>query len=478
MLDLDAGVHFDEVKQAVLIHEELDGAGVGIADILEGLDDAAAQLVAHARGQGHGRGLFHQLLVAALDAALALAKMQDVSVAVAQHLKFDVPWPFDKFFEVGRRGLRRHSAPRLRAVSQEGSSSSMARTTTHAAPADPAMAESEAQPYRPPLIIKASARWRGRGMRVGARHGGTAAFLGNCPQRGRQNAFGVPRRLLRKIYRTGHGTSNFRCWATATENVLHLGERECSIQRRHQKLVEESPSMALTRACATSWAAGVVKALKNIGYSQPAGTVEFLMERTACLLHRNERPHPGRASRHRTGHRRGPHQVAESALPRRKLADAVGPVEISRPQHRCRVTPRIPSPSCLPPDDHHVSDARWHGVRWIPPPTPDAVIPPYYDSLIAKLIVHGRDRSEASRACAAPSRCLSSRASKLRSHCTSASLTEPDFAAGRLNTHFLDRPAAGIRQVTGPADVHPLSATLCNTRCGLAQYVGPFPSPD
>src|SRR5438309_3433265 len=89
-----------------------------------------------------------------------------------------------------------------------------------------------------------------------------------------QQSFGIPDVYFEKfVERPRH--IEFQVLGDRHGNVLHLGERECSIQRRHQKLVEESPSMALTPELRDDLGRRVVKALKNIGYYN-AGTVEFL----------------------------------------------------------------------------------------------------------------------------------------------------------------------------------------------------------
>ena len=90
MLHLDAGVHLDEVELAVLVHEELDGAGVLVADVGEAAAEGLADLLAHlGRDLQRGR-FFNQLLMAALDGALALEERSHVAVLVGQHLELDV----------------------------------------------------------------------------------------------------------------------------------------------------------------------------------------------------------------------------------------------------------------------------------------------------------------------------------------------------------------------------------------------------
>ena len=111
VLDLDAGVHLDEVELAVLVHEELDGPGVPVADVLHASLDGLAHLGAQFGRDHETGGLFDELLVAALDGALALTQAEDVAVLVGENLELDVAGALDEFFEVevtvaeGARGL-------------------------------------------------------------------------------------------------------------------------------------------------------------------------------------------------------------------------------------------------------------------------------------------------------------------------------------------------------------------------------------
>ena len=99
MLDLDAGVHLDEVELAVLV-QELERAGAAVADRAAGLDAAVAHELALPRGDAGGGRFFDDLLVAPLHRAVALAQVDHVAVGVRQHLEFDVPRPLQEFLHV------------------------------------------------------------------------------------------------------------------------------------------------------------------------------------------------------------------------------------------------------------------------------------------------------------------------------------------------------------------------------------------
>ena len=100
MLDLDAGIHLDKVVVALLIPQEFHCPGATIANFPQCLGHARSQLLSGLRIHG-GRGrLLNQLLVAPLDAALALAQMHDATVAVSQHLELDVARPFDELLHI------------------------------------------------------------------------------------------------------------------------------------------------------------------------------------------------------------------------------------------------------------------------------------------------------------------------------------------------------------------------------------------
>src|SRR3954471_13854377 len=146
------------------------------------------------------------------------------------------------------------------------------------ADSDAAIPEAERIGY--PVIIKASAGGGGRGMRV-VRNRDELVPAFETARNEAQQAFGVPDVYLEKfIERPRH--IEFQVLGDQHGNVLHLGERECSIQRRHQKLIEESPSPGITAHKRAELGSQVVNALRKLGYSN-AGTVEFLMDEDGSM---------------------------------------------------------------------------------------------------------------------------------------------------------------------------------------------------
>ena len=153
---------------------------------------------------------------------------------------------------------------------------------------------------------------------------------------------------------------------------MHLGERECSIQRRHQKLVEESPSPALTPKRRDELGRKVVEALKKIGYTN-AGTVEFLMDEDGSFyfIEMNARiqvEHPVTEMVTDVDLIKAQIRIAAGE----KLEDAVGPGRISRPQHRVPHQCRRPrdlralAPDASPRSRFPAAPA----CAWTPPPMP------------------------------------------------------------------------------------------------------------
>jgi acetyl-CoA carboxylase biotin carboxylase subunit len=304
--------------------------------------------------------------------------------------------------------------------------------------ADAETAASEAQRIGYPVIIKASAGGGGRGMRmVRSREELLPAF--ETARNEAQQAFGVPDVYLEKfIERPRH--IEFQVLGDRYGNVQHLGERECSIQRRHQKLVEESPSPAITPQVRADLGRQVVGALTKLGYTN-AGTVEFLMDEDGSMyfIEMNARiqvEHP--VTELVTGVDLIKSQIRIAAG--EKLEEAVGPVEFRGHSIECRINAE--DPETFVPSAGRITafqKAGGTGVRVDTAAHVDAVISPYYDSLIAKLIVHGRDRAEAVARMRRALGMFIIEGIKTSLPLHQRILADPDFEAGRLDTHFLER---------------------------------------
>ncbi|HZA36774.1 MAG TPA: acetyl-CoA carboxylase biotin carboxylase subunit [Vicinamibacterales bacterium] len=289
-----------------------------------------------------------------------------------------------------------------------------------------------------PVIVKATAGGGGRGMRIvqSADELGTAL---KTAQREAEAAFGVGDVYIEK-YVVAPRHIEFQVLGDHNGSVVHLGERECSIQRRHQKLIEESPSVALTDKMRRKMGGVVVDAARAVQYTN-AGTFEFLMDSAGrfYFMEVNTRlqvEHP--VTEMVTGVDIVKEQIRIAAGERISVKQS----EITFTGHaiECRVNAEDPdtfrpSPGVI----HAFSVPGGPGVRIDTCAHTECIISPYYDSLVAKVIVHGRDRQEA---IARMRRTLEM--TVIEGISTSIPLhlrvlADPDFQAGRLSTAFMDR---------------------------------------
>jgi acetyl-CoA carboxylase, biotin carboxylase subunit len=290
-----------------------------------------------------------------------------------------------------------------------------------------------------PLIVKASAGGGGRGMRI-IRSEEELPNLFNAAQSEAAAAFGNGDLYMERfIERPRH--IEFQVLADEHGNVMSLGERECSIQRRHQKLVEEAPSVKVTPELRERIGGILVKTLSSIGYMN-AGTVEFLMDEDGSLsfIEMNTRiqvEHP--VTEMTTDVDLVKAQILIAAG--EKLSSVINsPVKFRGHAIECRINAEHPerfTPSAGKITAFNIPGGT--GVRVDTAAYAEAVIPPYYDSLIAKLIVRGRDRAEA---ISRMSRALEMFV--VEGIYTSIPLhrrimADPDFRAGNFDTSFMER---------------------------------------
>jgi len=289
-----------------------------------------------------------------------------------------------------------------------------------------------------PLILKAVAGGGGRGMRVVRKQGELLAAYETARSEAQQ-AFGTPDVYAERFIENPRHIE-FQVLGDQHGKIIHLGERECSIQRRHQKLIEESPSPVLDPKLRKEMGAKVVKALKRVGYTN-AGTVEFLMDQGGSIyfIEMNTRiqvEHP--VTEFVTGADLIKAQIRIAAG--EKLDDAVGEIHFSGHAIECRINAE--DPETFVPSAGRITTFQapgGTGVRVDSAAYADAVIPPYYDSMIAKLIVKGRDRAEAIGRMKRALEMFVIEGIKTSIPLHRRILADPDFAAGRFDTHFIER---------------------------------------
>jgi acetyl-CoA carboxylase biotin carboxylase subunit len=302
-----------------------------------------------------------------------------------------------------------------------------------------------------PVIVKASAGGGGRGMRV-IRAEGELEALFNSAQAEAAAAFGNGNLYMEKfIERPRH--IEFQVLGDAHGRVISLGERECSIQRRHQKLLEESPSTRVSDELRQQIGRKLEQCLSEIGYVN-AGTVEFLMDEDGSLhfIEMNTRiqvEHPVTE------------MVTSIDLVKSQILLAAGQKmdeiipKIGRKGQRghaieCRINAEHPekfTPSAGKIKTFHVPGGL--GVRVDTAAYAEGVIPPYYDSLIAKLITFGRDRTEAIMRMHRALEMFIVEGVHTTIPLHRRILEDEDFKAGNVDTKFLDRLLAKLAQERG-----------------------------
>ena len=289
-----------------------------------------------------------------------------------------------------------------------------------------------------PVIIKAVAGGGGRGMRIVHTMDDLARNV-KMATREAEAAFGngdvyiekyviAPRHIEIQVMGDHHG------------NVVHLGERECSIQRRHQKLIEEAPSVAITEKQRRKLGATVVDAAKAVQYSN-AGTFEFIMDQTGhfYFLEVNTRlqvEHP--VTECITGIDIVKEQIRVAAGER--LSVKQSEIEFRGHAIECRINAEdpetfTPSPGVI----HAFSTPGGPGVRVDTYAHSECTVSPYYDSLVAKIITWGRDRNEAIARMRRTLEMTVVDGIKTTIPLQLKILAEPDFVAGKLSTAFMER---------------------------------------
>ena len=294
-----------------------------------------------------------------------------------------------------------------------------------------------------PVIVKASLGGGGKGMKiVNSESDLTNSFL--TAKSEAQKAFGSSEVYIEKyLLKPKH--IEIQIMADEHGNVVHLGERDCSIQRRHQKLIEESPSPFMTEKLRKKMGSVAVNAAKSVNYVG-AGTVEFLVdeERNFYFLEMNTRiqvEHPVTE------------MVTGIDLVKEQIRVAMGkPLEFKQKDINfhghsieCRINAEdpvkfIPSPGKIT----GLNLPGGNGVRIETAVYPGYTVLPFYDSLIAKLIVHGKDRAEAVDKMRVALEQFKVDGIKTTISFHQKVFEDQDFIKGDFCTDFIDRPEAAL----------------------------------
>jgi acetyl-CoA carboxylase, biotin carboxylase subunit len=297
-----------------------------------------------------------------------------------------------------------------------------------------------------PVILKAAAGGGGRGMRIVRAEDELEGQFQTASSEALK-AFGDGSVYLEK-YLEEPRHIEFQVFGDRHGNVIHLGERECSIQRRHQKLIEESPSVALTPELRQRMGEASIALCRAVDY-QNAGTIEYLLDRDGSFyfMEMNTRiqvEHPVTE------------MVTAVDLVKLQIAVAAGEKMTVRsgltPRGHaieCRINaedPRTFAPSPGRLTTFHLPGGP--GVRVDTHGYEDYVIPPHYDSLVGKLIVQGRDRAEAIARMARALDFFVVEGIKTSIPLHQEILRDPLFREGRLSTRFMEgfaeRRARGV----------------------------------
>ncbi len=289
-----------------------------------------------------------------------------------------------------------------------------------------------------PLIVKAAAGGGGRGMRVVHATEEIAPAL-SAARTEAKAAFGVPDVYLEKYLKTPRHIE-FQVLGDSFGNVVSLGERECSVQRRHQKILEESPSTGLTPKLRRRMTEAALKVARSVGY-QNAGTVEMLLDEDGrfYFMEMNTRiqvEHPVTE------------MVTGIDLIKEQIKIAAGESLAFRQEDivhtghaiECRINAEDPetfAPSPGKITTFHLPGGP--GVRVDTVAHSECTVSPYYDSMIAKLITRGNNRMEAISRMRRSLEVMVIEGIRTNIPLHRRILSDPEFIRGHLHTGYLER---------------------------------------
>ena len=325
-----------------------------------------------------------------------------------------------------------------------------------------------------PVMIKASAGGGGKGLRVAAND--KEAFEGFTACRTEAlNSFGDDRVFIEKFVE-GPRHIEIQVLGDSHGNVVYLGERDCSIQRRHQKVIEEAPSPFIDPATRKAMGEQAVSLAKAVNY-QSAGTVEFVVgkDKSFYFLEMNTRlqvEHP--VTEGITGLDLVEQMIRIAAG--EKLAFKQEDIKLDGWAMECRINADDPFRNFLPSTGRLVKyrpPAEIDGVRVDTGVYEGGEIPMYYDSMIAKLIVHGKDRTEAIDKMRAALNDFVIRGIHSNIPFQAALLQHPRFVSGDFTTGFIaeEYPDGFKKDSVQPADPKRLAALAAFMRYRYLEHI-------
>ncbi len=288
-----------------------------------------------------------------------------------------------------------------------------------------------------PVMIKASAGGGGKGMRV-ARNEQEFAKLFETAQQESVHSFSDNTMYLERFVENPRHVE-VQILADKYGNVIHLGERDCSVQRRHQKMIEESPCIAIADKLRKRMGETAVRAAKAAGY-ESAGTIEFLLDQSGefYFMEMNTRiqvEHP--VTEFVSGVNLIKEQIRIAAG--EPLSVRQKDIEIRGHAMECRINAEDPERHFMPCPgritDLHLPGG--NGIRVDTAVYNDYAIPPYYDSMIAKIIVYDKDRRSAIRKMISALGEVAIEGVKTNVDFLYELLNQPDFQEGNITTDFI-----------------------------------------
>jgi 3-methylcrotonyl-CoA carboxylase alpha subunit len=330
---------------------------------------------------------------------------------------------------------------------------------------DPKFLKEKAYQIGYPVLIKAVAGGGGKGMRRVDKHAEFDTALEGATREA-QSSFGDPRVLIEK-YVTAPRHIEMQVFADSHGNVIHLNERDCSLQRRHQKVIEEAPAPGMTAEIRNAMGRAATGAARAVGY-QGAGTVEFIADGSRGLrpdgfwfMEMNTRlqvEHP--VTEVITGLDLVELQFRVAAG--EKLPLTQDEVRIEGHAAEARLYAEDPARNFLPSTGKlaALEFPNREGVRVDTGVETGSVVSPYYDPMIAKVIAHGSDRAQAlARLAEALGETL-----VVGPHANAAFLaalaSHPDFLAGRFDTGFIDRNLPELIRTDPAAEASVIGAAV------------------